>query len=163
MIKIIHSTIQNHSSYGLGPFTFISAFKSKTVNTKKVKKLIAIFFLVIYTSTAFGVVVRFHFCDKALNHASLSGSFGKCDCDSNSYIPMDCCKDKSICLKVNSRITTQLPFTLITVFHQSDLFPIFSPNHIIGILSAYLPTFSHKLPPQIPPKRIYLLDRVLRI
>jgi hypothetical protein len=127
------------------------------------KSLIAIFFFVIYTTTAFGVVVKFHFCDQALTHISLSGSSDKCDRNGHSLMSMDCCKDKTICLKVNGRIITQQPFVVAPVFHQADLIPFSDPNQIILGAGNYIPIIHFAGPQRIPPERIYLLNKVFRI
>jgi len=128
-----------------------------------VKKFAAIFFFIIYAATAFGVVVNFHYCDRALNHVSITPLNNKCDRNSNSLMPVGCCRDKSICLKVDSRILTQQPFIPKPVFHQTDLFPVSNPVQIFLISDNYISTLHYKQPPQILPKRIYLFDRVFRI
>jgi hypothetical protein len=128
-----------------------------------VKRLIAIFFFTIYTATAFGVVVKFHFCDRTLTQITLSSLSGNCDRNSHSLIPMDCCKDKTICLKVNSSVITQQPFTLKLTFHQADLVLLSNPIHIFLITNTYISALPFNGPQRIPPKRIYLLDRVFRI
>ena len=127
------------------------------------KRLIAIFFFAIYSATAFGIVVKFHFCDRALTHISFSRLNDKCDCNRHSLMSMDCCKDKSICLKVNSKIITQQPLTLAPVFHQFDLIPFSNPIHTILISGDYTPTPPFNRSQRILPKRIYLLDKVFRI
>jgi hypothetical protein len=78
-------------------------------------------------------------------------------------MPVDCCRDKSICLKVDSRILTQQAFIPKPVFHQADLLPAFNSSHIILIPGNYIPTPTFKSPPKILTKRLYLLDRVFRI
>ena len=63
-------------------------------NLRKVKKLVAIFFLIVYTATAFGVVVNVHHCDQVLSKISISDLNGKCTCDGHSFMTKDCCKNK---------------------------------------------------------------------
>lgn len=138
-------------------------FIFNTVNKKKVKRLIAIFFFIIYIATAFGVVVRFHFCDRVLTHISLSGFSKNCDCSNHSLMPMDCCKDNIICLKVNSRTITQQPFILKPVFHQAEIIQLSSPERILLISDTNIPTLFFNNSQRILPKRIYLLDKVFRI
>jgi len=128
-----------------------------------VKKLVAIFFLTIYTATAFGVVFKFHRCDRVLAGLAMSDKNDRHECDGNSLMPKDCCRDKTICLEVGSRILAQQPFIPEPVFQQTDLFPATNPNHITLISDSYIPTLPFKSPPQILSRRIYLLDRVFRI
>jgi hypothetical protein len=78
-------------------------------------------------------------------------------------MPMDCCKDKSICLKVISGILTQQPVALTPVSYQTDLFFFSTPIQIIPVSDNDIPALNYKRPPQILPKRIYLFDRVFRI
>ena len=74
------------------------------------KKLAAIFFLTIYTATAFGVVIKFHYCDRNLTPVIISDLNGNCTCNSKSFIPKDCCTDKTICLQVNSLENNTIAF-----------------------------------------------------
>lgn len=127
------------------------------------KRLITIFFFIIYTATAFGVVVKLHFCNRVLTDISLYPLSDKCDCNSHLLMPMDCCRDKTVCLKVNSRITTQQPLVLAPAFQQTDIIPFSDPNEIILHSGAYTPNLYFVGPQRILPKRIYLLNKVFRI
>ena len=71
------------------------------------KKILAIFLLLIYTSSAFGIAVDYHYCDGQLTHVSLLNfsDHNSCKCNS-SDMPQGCCKDKMLYLKGNDHKTS---------------------------------------------------------
>jgi hypothetical protein len=130
-----------------------------------VKKLVAIFFLTIYTATAFGVVVKFHYCDQILTKVSISDPGGKSECDSHSYMPQDCCRDKMICLQINSQRISEQPFILSPRFQNdyADLIPSPSPILITPATPVLNSTLFFHRHQRTLPQTIYLLNRVFRI
>jgi hypothetical protein len=127
------------------------------------KKLAAIFFLTIYTATAFGVVIKFHYCDHNLTQVIISDLNGNCTCNSKSFIPKDCCTDKTICLQVNSQRITQPPVVLAPKFQQVEWVPATNAVFTTPTVNGFRPTTSFNSHQRAFPKTIYLLDRVFRI
>jgi hypothetical protein len=127
------------------------------------KKIVAIFFLAAYAATAFGVVARFHFCGQVLTNISISGLKAKNECNCHSYMPKDCCKDKTICFQITSRRIAQQPFILAPKFHQADLVASPELQLVPRAANFYKPTLIFRRYQRTVPQTIYLLDRVFRI
>jgi hypothetical protein len=67
-----------------------------------VKKFGAILLLLIYTNTALGASVNFHYCSGHLSHISIINFGGKTGCSCNpEAMPKGCCKDKLISTKAD--------------------------------------------------------------
>jgi len=126
------------------------------------KRIVAIFFLAIYTATAFGVVVQFHYCDRVLTNISLIGLKERNECNSHSFMQKDCCKDRTICFQITSRRIAQQPFILAPRFHMADLVPspelIFIPPATVSNKTLIIRSCLRTIP-----QTIYLLNRVFRI
>ena len=129
------------------------------------KKILAIFLLVIYTSTALGgVIVNLHYCNGQLAHVSLLNFGGKsgCSCDPNS-MPKDCCKDKMLYNKVDNHQTVQESHNVNIISFTADLPPL---NILYGPTlqgcANFFDNFSNDERRSCP-QPIYLLNRVFRI
>ena len=91
----------------------------------KVKKLIAIFLLTVYTATAFGVPVNYHYCNGHLALVSFLNFGGKSGCSCNKdAMPKGCCKDEMHYKKADSHKTVQESYTINTVSFTPDLPPV---------------------------------------
>ena len=127
------------------------------------KKQLAIFFLVVYTSTVFGIAFNFHYCRGHLEKVSLlniSDQVG-CSCIPGN-MPKDCCKNFLIVLKVDSHKIAQSSSTAVLIPFPVE--PFFSNNdYIFTFRSAYAPHFESNNARQSSPECIYLLNRVFRI
>jgi hypothetical protein len=145
------------------PGTYLYLNSYTALFTKKLKKPAAIFLLIIYAATAFGVVVQFHFCDQVFTNISISGVCGKHGCSGNAIMAKDCCMTKSICLQINSQRVEQQPFVLTQKFQQTDLVASPDPFIITRVASAYIPLFFINRCRRNCPTPIYLIDRVFRI
>lgn len=68
--------------------------------------------LLVYTTTAFGVAINFHYCDNQLTKISVLnfGGHGGCDCGSGG-MPMNCCKDK-LCYHIGDNHNSTRPVVL---------------------------------------------------
>ena len=130
----------------------------------KVKKLISISLLTIYTSIAFGVAINFHYCGGHLAKVSLLNINGKAGCRCNpGAMPMDCCKDKLIIQKAdNHRIVQQIS---IAEFVSLAVEPPVSCNNYISFPgNGHDPDFTGPADFQRSwPEPIYLLNGVFRI
>ena len=72
------------------------------------KRFIAIFFLVVYSSIALGISLNYHYCGNQLTKISVLNFGGKTDCGCNDHgIPMPCCKDKLHAAKSDNHKTVQ--------------------------------------------------------
>ena len=71
-------------------FTFIQYY----ILHLKVKKLVAILSIIVYSSVGLGIAINYHYCGRSLTKVSIL-NFGKrvgCGCNEKD-MPMDCCKD----------------------------------------------------------------------
>ena len=128
------------------------------------KKIFTIFLLVIYTGSAFGIPVDFHYCKGQLTGVALAnfGTYAGCGCN-DSKMPMGCCKDKVFYNKADNHNTNQASAIINPLFVQLDLPQIcYLKNEILNRnsnsqLSYFQPSQRSCLQP------IYLLIRVFRI
>lgn len=127
------------------------------------KKLVSIFFLIIYTATAFGVIVNFHYCDHVLTRISISNLNGKCACNGRSFMTKDCCKDKILCLKVSSLRESPQPVVITPKYYQLDFATSTDPALVILVTNSPKSIISINWHDPNLPKTIYLLNRVFRI
>lgn len=135
------------------------------------KKVTAIFFLIIYSSIALDLTLNFHFCDNHFKKISVLNFGGKTNCSCNDHaVPMPCCKDKApyckdklYAAKSDNHITAQqstlqknISFTLKPIAVIEDMANFNFRNNS----SICLPTPVNK---RSCPTPIFLLNRVLRI
>lgn len=128
------------------------------------KKIIAIFFLIIYAGTALGVAINFHYCGGYLAHISILnlGDHVGCPCNQKD-MPKDCCKDKLICFQTDNHKFAPQPVVLDPVSFTIDLPPI-TGQYIPALLpDGYHPDHSFYFLQRSSPQPIYLLLRVFRI
>ena len=126
------------------------------------KKSIAILFLFIYSSTAFGAVVNLHYCGKHLEKISIL-NFGNRDaCSSDpGQKPMGCCKNVTLYFKAANHTSTQTVCTPNITFSFAEppaFFTICTPvkgNSYSGSIAC--PRW------RCSPETIYLLNRVFRL
>lgn len=89
------------------------------------KKIFAIFLLLIYTGSGFGIPVDFHYCKGQLTGVALVnfGAHSGCGCN-DSKKPMNCCKDKIFCNKADKHNTNQTDAIIKISYVQLDLIQI---------------------------------------
>lgn len=119
------------------------------------KKIISIFLLVLYSSTAFAISMDVHFCSGKFSEMFVMG-FGKaqCGCDHSNPAHTDCCTDKIVSSKTDNHKTVQpyLPpdiFSSIVLSDYTDpvsynyTFPvdITSYNSSSGFIRCHFPSF----------------------
>jgi len=130
-----------------------------------VKKLLAIFLLIIYTSTALGgVMVNFHYCKGQLSHVSLLNFGAKVGCSCNpDSMPKDCCKDEMLFNKADNHQTIQESYTFNIISFTPALLAVnvlYTPA-LQGC--NYRPDNFTKDERRSCPQPIYLFTRVFRI
>lgn len=128
------------------------------------KKLSAIFLLIIYTSTALGAAINFHYCSGHLAHISVLNFGGKTGCSCNPEVmPKDCCKDKLLYSKVDNHKPIQASYTVNIISFTPDLPPVTNlHNFNLREDNSDADSF-YKYVRRGFPDPIYLLIRVFRI
>ncbi len=80
----------------------------------EMKKILAIFLLFVYTGSAFGIAVNYHYCDGHLTHVSILNFGEKNGCKCNpSEMPPSCCKDKMLYLKGSEHKSSPTSFCIL--------------------------------------------------
>jgi len=127
------------------------------------KKIFAIFLLLIYTGSAFGIAVDYHYCSGHLTHVTILnfGTQGDCKCNS-SEMPQGCCKDKMLYLKGSEHKSSPISFSTLAGSFEIDIpvtnnTPLLHKEIFIG--SDLTPDFVKQK--SSPP--IFLLNGVFRI
>lgn len=107
------------------------------------KKLIAIPLLVLYITAISGMMLQFHFCGSKLSSWSVNHTEASCCCGAdatkdadakkeNSKKDDDCCKDKTITLKIkqeqNRGNQVELQFTAFQIALLPKATPTFVPT-----------------------------------
>ncbi len=129
----------------------------------KVKELIVIFLITVYTATAFGVAINYHYCSGHLAHVSLLNFGGKSGCACNRKdMAKDCCKDELRYGKAdNHKPAQQISILRLTSF--SIELPAENNYTLIPALDGYGSDFIMNDVRRSCPDPIYLLNRVFRI
>lgn len=127
------------------------------------KRLISIFFLTIYTGSAPGVVFDFHYCGPVFTHISVLDIGGHVRCNSNRIaMPRDCCKNKLICLKIESQKVSQLPVIVKPIIFPVDSYPMNNGLRPSMAGERFRPTYHYYFRHRSSPRPIYILNRVFR-
>lgn len=127
------------------------------------KKVTAIFLLLLFLISNSGMAVSVHWCGGKLASVEFfAHGVHSCKCGKKSMKP-NCCKDKTVQLKASDVISKTNCFAVKALTHK---FLYDLPTFILFARSAQqeyaVVDFYH--PPQFKPKSpIYLLDRVFQI
>jgi hypothetical protein len=130
-----------------------------------VKRLIAISFLLIYATTAFGITIDFHYCQGRMVKSSLLNIEAKPDCcckrDTSGTMSKGCCNDDIKVAKSENHNTVQSATAPDLPEHEIITHFL---NYLVLADRAGRPT-SHTifLKPERDPEPVYLLCRVFRI
>lgn len=129
------------------------------------KKVGAIFLLFIYTGTALGASINFHYCGGHLAHVSVLNFGGKTGCSCNpDAMPKDCCKDELLISKTDNHNSSQVSYILNNISFVADLPPFDNLHNLLlnsgGFNADNFYTTHVKRSCSDP---IYLLIRVFRI
>ncbi|MBX9785294.1 MAG: hypothetical protein K2X48_18570 [Chitinophagaceae bacterium] len=128
------------------------------------KKLGAIFFLIIYTSTALGASVNFHYCSGYLAHISVLNIGGKTGCSCNpDAMPKGCCKDELIYSKADKHNSNPASYTISSISFLPEL-PLVNNLFDLDLYNSALNTHNfYKYARRSCEDPIYLLNNVFRI
>ena len=128
------------------------------------KKLVAIFFLISYSSVGFGIAINYHYCSGFLTKVSVLNFGGHVGCGCNEKdMPMDCCKDQFHCAKADNHKTAQQAIVqkVISFTLGLPLVKNYTENLLGGnSLDSYSFLLSDNRSCSHP---IFLLNRVFRI
>lgn len=129
------------------------------------KRLIAILFLLIYTTTAFGITIDFHYCQGNMVKFALLNVSAKPDCccqhDASGFMAKDCCNDVIKVSKTDSHKTGQSTTAPDLPEHEAlthFLTYLILPDQVsVPVAQTIFPK------PERDPEPVYLLCRVFRI
>ena len=128
------------------------------------KKIVAIFFLISYSSVGLGIAISYHYCGGSLTKISVLNFGGHSDCSCNGKdMPMDCCKDQLHHAKADNHKTVQQAAAQNVISFTLQLPPIKTYTDDLSDsnnLNNYSSSLSHKRSWSPP---IFLLNRVFRI
>jgi hypothetical protein len=129
-----------------------------------VKKFGAILLLLIYTGTALGATINFHFCKGHLSHISVLNFGGKPGCACNpDAMPKGCCEDKLISGKAENHNSIQAVYTINKISFVPELPPVNNlPDLVLYSTTLKTDSFQNYVRRRCPDP-IYLLNRVFRI
>ncbi len=128
------------------------------------KKLIAIFFLIVYTGTAIGAVINYHYCNGHLANTSFLSFGGKSDCACNpAAMPKNCCKDELLYIKTDNHKTVQESFAINTISFTPDLPSVSDLHNLVLQGENYGTDNFYNYIHRRSPHPIYLLNQVFRL
>ena len=129
------------------------------------KKIVAIFFLIIYSFTTVGATVHMHYCMSKLVGASLyHGKESKCEkCGMNKSATKGCCKDEHKFIKLEREHNQTQTLHDLSFFSTPIILPpFFTYNQ--AIVSSITETYpSSNAPPNIQGQKLYILNCLFRI
>ncbi len=127
------------------------------------KKIFAIFLLLIYTASASGIAVNYHYCDGQLTHVALLnfGGHGGCKCNS-SDMPQGCCKDKMLFLKGSDHKSSPVSFVALPGNFTIDV-PATDNTLLLHKEFCIISDLTFDFVRQKSPQPIFLLNSVFRI
>lgn len=129
------------------------------------KRILAIIILIIYTSSALGMVcIDYHYCNGQLAQVSFLNFDDKSGCSCNpDAMPKGCCKDELLCQKVDSHKTVQESYTINTGLFTPDLPSVSNLHNLVLQEDGYNPENFYNNVGRSFSQPIYLLIRVFRI
>lgn len=126
------------------------------------KKIFAIFLLLIYTGSTFGIAVDYHYCDGQLTHISLLNfsDHNNCNCNS-SDMPQGCCKDKMVFLKGNDHKSSSIVYSISTSVVAIDV--LLTNNTLVSKELFVTPNLMFDYVKQKFSPPLFLMNSVFRI
>lgn len=128
------------------------------------KKIGAIFLLIIYTSTALGAAINFHYCSGHLAHISVLNVGGKTGCSSNpDTMPKGCCEDKLLYSKTDKCNSNPASYTISSISFLPEIPPVHNLFDL-GLYSSVIKADNfYKYVRRSCQNPLYLLNKVFRI
>lgn len=127
------------------------------------KKILAILLLIIYTSSAVGITVNFHYCQGQLAKVSFLNFEGQKDCACNPQnMPKGCCKDDLVYQKADKHNVIQAVPLVKFISFSLELTPPYN-YAIIPLVKSSIPQYLKDIPKRSCPEPVYLLNRVFLI
>lgn len=129
------------------------------------KKVVAIFFLTIYSFTTVGATVHMHYCMNKLIGTSFYHSQKKtCEkCGMHKAATKGCCKDEHKFIKLEREHQQTQPLETPSFFSIPVLLPAafaYQPADVSLVTAVFSLDTS---PPDIQCQKLYILNRVFRI
>ncbi len=129
------------------------------------KKIVAIFFLTIYSFTTVGATVHMHYCMNKLIGASFYDSKkNTCEkCGMHKAATKGCCKDEHKFIKLEREHQQTQSLETLSFFSLPVLLPVvfaYQPAAVSLVTAGFTLDTS---PPDIHSQKLYLLNRVFRI
>ncbi|HRH47437.1 MAG TPA: hypothetical protein PLP23_01725 [Panacibacter sp.] len=128
------------------------------------KSILTIFLVLIYSASAFGIVVDDQYCDGHLTNATILSveGYGSC-CNNAAEMPNRYYKRKVSCMKCDVHQASTFSFIALPGSYTVDipLLPTPSLIHSVIFYSALFPRNSVKQQYEKPP--LFLLHQVFRI
>ncbi len=129
------------------------------------KKIVAIFFLILYSFTTVGATVHMHYCMNKLISTSLyHGKENKCQkCGMHKSATKGCCKDEHKFVKLKKEHQTTQSATGLSFLFTPIILPTFLLYNSVTV-SAITETYpTSNAPPNATGQKLYILNCVYRI
>lgn len=126
-------------------------------------RVLTIFLLLIYSASAFGITVNYHYCGNQLTHSTVVnfGSEGGCKCNPEE-MPAGCCKDKLICVKGDTHEASQLSAVALPGSLVVEVPAVYEVREIYATVTPVNPISWRGVKP-IHVRPLFLLNSVFRI
>lgn len=127
------------------------------------KKIITIFLLLIYTASAFGIAVNYHYCGGHLSGIKVLnfGGDGSCKCNP-ADMPKDCCKDKMLYFKGDNHKSSAISFIALQGSLAGDI-PVTQTTLLLSKEFRSISVLTFDFVRQKSPHPLFLLNGVIRI
>lgn len=127
------------------------------------KRVTAIFLLLLFLIANSGVAVSVHWCGGKLASIDLFSDGGhSCKCGKRAMKP-NCCKDETVQLKANDELAKATQFTFKVALLKISFIPTKQIEVLPSAQYLYAASDFYHPPPFKPKAPIYLLDRVFLI
>ena len=127
------------------------------------KKIITILLILIYSGSALGIVIDYHYCCSNLTNSTILnfGGHGGCKCNP-AKMPSGCCKDRIICMKGDNHQPSQISFIALPGSFAIDV-PGLQNTALLRHSFFVATVLTCNSVQQKYPQPLFLLHRVFRI
>jgi hypothetical protein len=129
------------------------------------KKIIAIFFLTIYSFTTVGATIHMHYCMSKLVGTSLyHGKEAKCEkCGMHKDATKGCCKDEHKFIKLEREHYRAEPAASLSFLFSPIAFTPFFIHQTVVVSSIIEAHPASHAPPNMQGLKLYILNCIFRI